>query len=78
MFILIEEFEDCVILQKKMDKGYYKTIVRDSEGDIIKMSVLSSSHIPSEVMETAKNYSLEEVRRIKKEKEIEWRKNNIR
>lgn len=77
MFTLIEEFEDCVVLQKKMDMGYYKTIVRDSEGDIIKMSVLSTQHIPSEVMETAKNYSLEEIRRIKKEKEIEWRKNNI-
>lgn len=58
--------------------GYYKTIVRDSEGDIIKMSVLSTQHIPSEVMETAKNYSLEEIRRIKKEKESEWRKNNIK
>lgn len=78
MFTLIAEFEDCVVLQKKMDMGYYKTIVRDSEGDIIKMCVLSNSHVPSEITETAKNYSLEEVRRIKKEKETEWRKNNIR
>lgn len=78
MFTLIEEFEDCVVLQKRGDMGFYKTIVRDSEGDIIKMSVLNTQHIPSEVMETAKNYSLEEVRRIKREKEKEWRKNNIR
>lgn len=78
MFTLIEEFEDCVVLQKRGDMGFYKTIVRDSEGDIIKMCVLGSSHIPSEITETAKNYSLEEVRRIKKEKETEWRKNNIR
>lgn len=78
MFTLIEEFEDCVVLQKKGDMGFYKTIVRDSEGDIIKMCVLSSPHIPSEVIETAKNYSLAEIRRIKMEKEKEWRENNIK
>lgn len=72
-FKIIEEYPECVIIQKEMD-GYYKTQLRDCEGDIIRSSVKQTPVISQEFYDTARNYSLAEIRRIKMEEELKWRR----
>ena len=38
-FKLIAEYPECAIIQKDMGDGFYKTQIRDTEGDIIRSCV---------------------------------------
>lgn len=77
-FELIAEYPECIIIQKKMGDGYYKTQLRDCEGDIIMSSVKLSAEIPKEFYATADKYSLAEIRRIKMEEELKWRREFVK
>ena len=73
-FKLIAEYPECVIIQKDMGDGFYKTQIRDMEGDIIRSCVKLSQFIPRDFYETAETYSLAEIRKIKIETELKWRR----
>lgn len=73
-FKLIAEYPECVIIQKYMGDGYYKTQIRDTEGDIIRSCLRLSQSIPQDFYDTAEKYSLAEIRKIQIEKELEWRR----
>lgn len=73
-FKLIAEYPECVILRKKMDKGFYKIQLRDCEGDVIRMCIKQGEAIPDDILETARTYSLAEIRKIKMEEELKWRR----
>lgn len=73
-FKLIAEYPECVIIQKEIADGYYKTQLRDCEGDIIMSSVRQSNFIPPDFYEQAEKYSLAEIRRIRMEEELKWRR----
>lgn len=77
-FKLIAEYPECVIIQKDMGDGYYKTQLRDCEGDIIMSSVKLSAEIPKEFYATADKYSLAEIRKIKMENELKWRREFVK
>lgn len=77
-FKLIAEYPECVIIQKKMEDGYYKTQIRDCEGDIIMSSVRQSSLVAPAFYKTAEDYSLAEIRRIRMEEELKWRREFVR
>lgn len=57
-----------------MGDGYYKTQIRDMEGDIIRSCVKLSKFIPRDFYETAEKYSLAEIRKIQIETELKWRR----
>ena len=73
-FKLITEYPECAIIQKDMGDGFYKTQIRDTEGDIIRSCVKLSQVIPRDFYETAEKYSLAEIRKIKIETELKWRR----
>ena len=73
-FKLIAEYPECVIIQKYMGDGYYKTQIRDMEGDIIRSCLKLSQSIPQDFYDTAEKYSLAEIRKIQIEKELKWRR----
>lgn len=77
-FKLIAEYPECVIIQKQMGDGYYKTQLRDCEGDIIMSSVKLSAEIPKEFYAAADKYSLAEIRKIKMENELKWRREFVK
>lgn len=77
-FKLIAEYPECIIIQKQMGDGYYKTQLRDCEGDIIMSSVKLSAEIPKEFYATADKYSLAEIRKIKMENELKWRREFVK
>lgn len=77
-FKLIAEYPECIIIQKQMGDGYYKTQLRDCEGDIIMSSVKLSAEIPKEFYTTADKYSLAEIRKIKMENELKWRREFVK
>ena len=57
-----------------MGDGYYKTQIRDMEGDIIRSCLKLSQSIPQDFYDTAEKYSLAEIRKIQIETELKWRK----
>ena len=69
-FKLIAEYPECVIIQKDMGDGYYKTQIRDCEGDIIRSCVKPTRNISKDFYDEALNYSLAEIRKIKMEKGV--------
>lgn len=73
-FKLIAEYPECVIIQKDMGGGYYKTQIRDTEGDVIRSCLRLSQSIPQDFYETAEKYSLAEIRKIQIETELKWRR----
>ena len=73
-FKLIAEYPECVIIQKAMGDGYYKTQIRDMEGDVIRSCLKLSQSIPQDFYETAEKYSLTEIRKIQIETELKWRR----
>lgn len=73
-FKLIAEYPECVIIQKDMGGGYYKTQIRDMEGDIIRSCLKLSQSIPQDFYDTAEKYSLSEIRKIQIETELKWRR----
>ena len=73
-FKLIAEYPECVIIQKDMGGGYYKTQIRDMEGDVIRSCLKLSQSIPQDFYETAEKYSLAEIRKIQIETELKWRR----
>lgn len=77
-FVLIKEYPECIIIQKEMDDGYYKTQIRDCEGDIIRSLVRQGKTVPVEFYDSANNYSLAEIRRIKMEEELKWRREFVK
>ena len=72
-FKLIAEYPECVIIQKDMG-GYYKTQIRDCEGDIIRSCVKPTRDISKDFYDEALNYSLAEIRKIQIETELKWRR----
>lgn len=76
-FDVVSEYTDCVILRKKLELGY-KHIVRDNEGDIIRMVVTKNKETPSDFYRLAENYSLAEIRKIKTENELKWRQEFVK
>lgn len=76
-FELVAEYSDCILISKKLEYGY-KHIIRDNEGDVIKMVVTESKAVPSDFYRAAENYSLEEIRRIKRNDELLWRKEFVK
>lgn len=76
-FELIAEYSECVIIRKKLDCGY-KHVIRDCEGDIIKMVVTQTEATPPDFYRTAEKYSLAEIRRIRIEKELKWRREFVK
>lgn len=77
-FVLIKEYPECIIIQKEMDDGYYKTQIRDCEGDIIRSLVRKGKTVPADFYDSANNYSLAEIRRIKMEEELKWRREFVK
>ena len=73
-FKLIAEYPECVIIQKDMGDRYYKTQIRDTEGDIIRSCLKLSQSIPQDFYDTAEKYSLAEIRKIQIETELKWRR----
>lgn len=71
-FKLIAEYPECIIIQKNMGDGYYKTQIRDMEGDVIRSCLKLSQSIPQDFYDTAEKYSLAEIRKIKIETELKW------
>lgn len=76
-FELIAEYPECVILRKKLGCGY-KHVIRDCEGDIIRMMVTNEEATPLEFYKTAEEYSLAEIRKIKMENELKWRREFVK
>ena len=78
-FEIIAEYTDCVLLKKKASYACsYKYMIRDNEGDIIRMIVTSEPEPPLDFFKTAEEYSLEEIRRIKVQEEQKWRKEFVK
>ena len=73
-FKLIAEYPECIIIQKNMGDGYYKTQIRDMEGDVIRSCLKLSQSIPQDFYDTAEKYSLAEIRKIQIETELKWRR----
>ena len=73
-FKLIAEYTECIIIQKNMGDGYYKTQIRDMEGDVIRSCLKLSQSIPQDFYDTAEKYSLAEIRKIQIETELKWRR----
>lgn len=76
-FELIAEYPECVILRKKLDCGY-KHVIRDCEGDVIKMMVTNEETTPPDFYRTAEEYSLAEIRKIRMENELKWRREFVK
>ena len=76
-FEFISEYPECVILRKKLDCGY-KHVIRDCEGEIIKMVVTQTEATPPDFYRTAEEYSLAEIRKIKMENELKWRREFVK
>lgn len=78
-FEIVAEYTDCVLLKKKVSNTCsYKYMIRDNEGDIIRMVVTSEPKPPQDFLKTAEEYSLEEIRRIKVQEEQKWRKEFVK
>lgn len=77
-FKLIAEYPECIIIQKDMGDGYYKTQIRDCEGDIIRSCVKPTRNISKDFYDEALNYSLAEIRKIKMEEELKWRREFVK
>lgn len=76
-FKLIAEYSDCIIIQKDMG-SHYKTQIRDCEGDIIHICIKTTNDIPKELYDEASRYSIDEIRKIKMEEELKWRKEFVK
>lgn len=77
-FKLIAEYSDCIIVQKDMGDGHYKTQIRDCEGDIIHSCIKPTKDIPKDLYDEASRYSIDEIRKIKIEEELKWRKEFVK
>lgn len=76
-FDLIAEYPECVILRKRT-ADLYKHIIRDCEGDIIRMSITANRGTPPDFYKVAENYSLAEIRKVKMENELKWRREFVK